>query len=68
MPGTKIAVFGIYQNEKQTERAVDDLLAAEFSNDDISVLLPDSEAPGTLRTTRAPKRQRARLLESLPAE
>src|ERR1700733_810649 len=35
------AVFGIYQNEKQAERTIDDLLAAGFSNDDVSVLLPD---------------------------
>jgi hypothetical protein len=41
MPGKKTAVFGIYQNEKQAERTVDDLLAAGFSNDDVSVLLPD---------------------------
>jgi hypothetical protein len=41
MPGKKTAVFGIYQNEKQADRTVDDLLAAGFSNDDVSVLLPD---------------------------
>jgi hypothetical protein len=41
MPGKKTSVFGIYQNEKQAERTVDDLLAAGFSNDDVSVLLPD---------------------------
>jgi hypothetical protein len=40
MAENKTAVFGIYQNEKQAERTVDDLLDAEFSNDDISVLLP----------------------------
>src|SRR5580698_1049600 len=43
MAEKKTAVFGIYQNEKQTERAVEDLLAAGFSNDDISVLLPHNE-------------------------
>src|SRR5277367_4861926 len=43
MAEKKTAVFGIYQNEKQTERAVEDLLAAGFSNDNISVLLPDNE-------------------------
>src|SRR5579872_3164176 len=42
MSEKKIAVFGIYQNEKQAERTVEDLLAAGFSNDDISVLLPDN--------------------------
>lgn len=41
MAEKKTAVFGIYQNEKQAERTVDDLLAAGFSNDDVSVLLPD---------------------------
>jgi hypothetical protein len=43
MAGKKTAVFGIYQNEKQAERTVEDLLAAGFSNDDISVLLPDNK-------------------------
>src|SRR5271168_407094 len=43
MAGKKIAVFGIYQNEKQAERTVEDLLAAGFSNDDISVLLPNNQ-------------------------
>jgi hypothetical protein len=45
MAGKKIAVFGIYQNEKQAERTVDDLMAVGFRNDDVSVLLPDN--PGT---------------------
>jgi Heat induced stress protein YflT domain len=58
MPGKKTAVFGIYQNEKQAERTVDDLLVAGFSNDDISVLLPDRE--GTMdfahdKSTKAPE-------------
>src|ERR1700681_2333737 len=43
MAGKKTAVFGIYHTRKQAERSVDDLLAAGFSNDDISVLLPDNE-------------------------
>ena len=41
MTGKKIAVFGIYQNREMAERSVADLLAAGFSSDDISVLLPD---------------------------
>src|SRR5271170_140038 len=41
MAAKKTAVFGIYQNEKQAERTVDDLLGAGFLNDDVSVLLPD---------------------------
>ncbi len=44
------AVFGIYQNAKQAERTVDDLLAAGFSNDDISVLLPDNQGTKRFRT------------------
>jgi hypothetical protein len=43
MAGKKTAVFGIYQNAKQADRTVEDLLAAGFTNDDISVLLPDTE-------------------------
>ena len=58
MAGKKTAVFGIYQNVKQAERTVDDLLAARFSNDDISVLLPEnlgSKAIGTEKATKAPE-------------
>jgi hypothetical protein len=58
MPGKKTAVFGIYQNEKQAERTVDDLLAAGFSNDDISVLLPDSQGTKDFahdKSTKAPE-------------
>jgi hypothetical protein len=43
MTSKKTAVFGIYQNRTQAERTVDDLLSAGFTNDDISVLLPDSK-------------------------
>jgi hypothetical protein len=43
MAGKKTAVFGIYQNPKQAERTVEDLLAAGFSHDDISVLLPNNQ-------------------------
>jgi hypothetical protein len=35
------AVFGIYNSTMNAERAVDTLLRAGFSNNDISVLLPD---------------------------
>ena len=38
------AVFGIYHTRMQAERSVDDLLAGGFSNDDISVLLPDLQS------------------------
>ncbi len=58
MPGKKTAVFGIYQNEKQAERTVDDLLAAGYSNDDISVLLPDNKGTKDFahdKSTKAPE-------------
>src|SRR5450432_1003826 len=44
MTSKKTAVFGIYQNATQAERTVDQLLAAHFRSDDISVLLPDNKS------------------------
>jgi hypothetical protein len=58
MANKKTAVFGIFQNEKQAERTVDDLLAAGFSNDDISVLLPDNQGSKDFaheKNTKAPE-------------
>src|ERR1700733_14728327 len=58
MAGKQTAVFGIYQNEKQAERTVDDLLAAGFLNDDISVLLPSNERTRDFahdKSTKAPE-------------
>jgi hypothetical protein len=58
MTSKKTAVFGIYQNEKQAERTVDDLLAAGFSNDDMSVLLPDNQGSKDFaheKNTKAPE-------------
>jgi hypothetical protein len=58
MAGKNTAVFGIYQNAKQAERTVDDLLAAGFSNDDISVLLPDNQGTKDFahdKSTKAPE-------------
>jgi hypothetical protein len=58
MAGKKTAVFGIYQTAKQADRTVDDLLAAGFSNDDISVLLPDNEGTKDFahdKSTKAPE-------------
>jgi len=43
MTDKKTAVFGIYQSASQAERAVDSLVREQFSNADISVLLPDQE-------------------------
>src|ERR1700752_3305626 len=44
MAGKNTAVFGIYKSRAQAESAVDRILAAGFSNNDISVLLPDSQS------------------------
>src|SRR6202790_2638564 len=44
MAGKNTAVFGIYKNSMAAERAVDRIIAAGFSNNDISVLLPDSQS------------------------
>jgi hypothetical protein len=53
-----IAVFGIYQTRNQAERSVDDLLAADFSSDDISVLLPENQGSKDFaheKNTKAPE-------------
>ena len=58
MAGKKTAVFGIYHNRDQAERSVDRLLAAGFSNDDISVLLPDNQGSKDFaheKNTKAPE-------------
>src|SRR6202171_1059284 len=44
MAGKNTAVFGIYKNSMAAERAVDRILKAGFSNNDISVLLPDGQS------------------------
>src|SRR5580658_2278838 len=58
MTSKKTAVFGIYQNSAQAEYTVDQLLAAHFHNDDISVLLPDNESTKDFaheKNTKAPE-------------
>jgi hypothetical protein len=58
MTGKKTAVFGIYHNRSQAEHSVDRLLAAGFSNDDISVLLPDVQGSKDFaheKNTKAPE-------------
>jgi hypothetical protein len=44
MAGDNTAVFGIYRSPLAAERAVDRIIAEGFSNNDISVLLPDSQS------------------------
>jgi len=58
MAGKNTAAFGIYRNVTQAEQAVDRLLAAGFSNNDISVLLPDSQSSKEFaheKNTKAPE-------------
>jgi hypothetical protein len=44
MAGKNTAVFGLYANRSQAERAVDTLQQSGFRTDDISVLLPDRQS------------------------
>ena len=58
MAGKKTAVFGLYQTVAQAENAVDRLLNARFTNDDISVLLPDNKSTKEFaheKNTKAPE-------------
>jgi heat induced stress protein YflT len=58
MAGKKTAVFGIYKTANQAEQTVDRLIAAGFSNDDISVLLPDDRSTKDFaheKSTKAPE-------------
>lgn len=58
MAGKKTAVFGIYKGTVQAEQAVDRLIAAGFANDDISVLLPDTQSSKEFaheKSTKAPQ-------------
>jgi hypothetical protein len=43
MSSKDIAVFGIYKTAAQAEHAVDALVLDQFSNSDVSVLLPDNQ-------------------------
>jgi hypothetical protein len=58
MAGKNTAVFGIYKTLGQAEDAVNRLVAAGFTNDDISVLLPDNESTRNFahkKDTKAPE-------------
>jgi len=58
MAGKNTAVFGIYKSRAQAERAVDRLFTAGFSQNDISVLLPDVESSKEFaheKNTKAPE-------------
>ena len=52
------AVFGIYKSSAQAERAVDSILAAGFTQNDISVLMPDIQSTRDFaheKNTKAPE-------------
>jgi len=58
MAGKNTAVFGIYKSSSQAEHAVDQITMAGFSNNDISVLLPDRQSSNEFaheKNTKAPE-------------
>ena len=58
MAGKNTAVYGIYANSGLAERAVDRILSAGFSSNDISVLLPDTQTTKEFaheKNTKAPE-------------
>jgi len=58
MDSKKTAVYGIYPSALHAEQAVDILMAGGFSNQDISVLLPDNESTRDFahkKETKAPE-------------
>jgi len=58
MSSKKTAVYGIYKTRTAAEQSVDRLLTAGFSNDDISVLLPDNNSSKEFaheKNTKAPE-------------
>ena len=58
MAGKNTAAFGIYPSSLQAERAVDTLISAGFSGNDISVLMPDNEGTREFaheKNTKAPE-------------
>ncbi|MEQ1947517.1 MAG: quinol:electron acceptor oxidoreductase subunit ActD [Bryobacteraceae bacterium] len=58
MEGKNTAVFGIYDNRGQAEQAVNRISAAGYANNDISVLLPDSQSSKEFaheKNTKAPE-------------
>jgi len=58
MAGKNTAVFGIYRNSMDAERGADALVSAGFSNNDISVLMPDQQSSREFaheKNTKAPE-------------
>jgi len=58
MAGKNTAAFGIFKSRSQAENCVDNLMAAGFRSDDISLLAPDEKVTHELATeknTKAPE-------------
>jgi hypothetical protein len=58
MAGKNTAAFGIYPSNSAAERAVDQLIAAGFSNQDVSVLMADRQGSKDFaaeKNTKAPE-------------
>ena len=58
MSSKNTAVFGIYKSAMEAEQAVDRIVAAGFSNNSISVLLPDAKSSKEFaheKATKAPE-------------
>ena len=58
MAGKNTAAFGIYTNEATADTAVNQLLAAGFSNEDVSVLMSDVKGTRDFaaeKSTKAPE-------------
>ena len=58
MAGKNTAAFAIFTSRSAAEAAVDQLIAADFSNQDVSALMPDKEASkdfATEKNTKAPE-------------
>ncbi|MFL6429228.1 MAG: general stress protein [Acidobacteriaceae bacterium] len=58
MAGKNTAAFGIYSTTSAAERAVDELIAAGFSNQDVSVLMADRQGSKDFaaeKNTKAPE-------------
>jgi hypothetical protein len=58
MAGKNTAVFGIYKTVPQAEMAVDRIMLAGFTSNDISVLLPDNQSTKDFaheKNTKAPE-------------
>jgi len=55
MAGKNTAVFALFPNSVQAERAVDALVSAGFRSDDVSVLLPDNLSSKPLSTEKNTK-------------